>query len=178
VGGYELASRARELRPELKVVFMSGHAVTQPPPNAVFIHKPFLAQDLARKVRQALGAARRPARILVVDDEPAIRTLLRSMLEPVGYEVNEASDGNQALAAVERFDPHLVITDLVMPHKEGIETIAAIRQSRPSVRILAFSGQGGSTYLSMARHLGADDALSKPVAPEDLVRRVRGLLTD
>jgi PAS domain S-box-containing protein len=146
VGGYELASRARELRPELKVVFMSGHAVTQPPPNAVFIHKPFLAQDLARKVRQALGAARRPARILVVDDEPAIRTLLRSMLEPVGYEVNEASDGNQALAAVERFDPHLVITDLVMPHKEGIETIAAIRQSRPSVRILAFSGQGGSTY--------------------------------
>jgi len=116
------------------------------------------------------------ARILVADDDAAVRCFLREVLEQGGHEVIEAADGKQALrqARSERVD--LVITDLVMPEQEGIETIQALRRDVPDVRVIAISGAFGGQFLKTAQLLGADAVLSKPVSAELLLARVAEVL--
>jgi CheY-like chemotaxis protein len=114
--------------------------------------------------------------ILVVDDDAAVRSLFHKILARAGYRVMEAADGAQALAAVRKGGVDLVITDLVMPEKEGIETIVEIRKSHPQVKIAAVSGAFGGRYLEIAAMLGAEAALAKPVSEETLVETVRRLL--
>ena len=81
-------------------------------------------------------------RILIIDDERQIRELLRDILEDAGYDVAEAADGQEAIK-IQRGEPaDLIITDLIMPEKEGIETIRELKQSYPDVRIIAMSGGG------------------------------------
>ena len=105
------------------------------------------------------------ARILVIDDEADVRTTIGLALEKIGHTVEEAADGNQGLKrfAEERFD--LVITDILMPEKEGIETIRELRAAHPDLRIIAISGGGrlnSTNFLEMVRKLGADEVLKKP----------------
>ena len=120
------------------------------------------------------------ASVLVMDDDGAIRELIREALERVGHRVVEAENGTHGLRALaaERFD--LVITDILMPDGEGIETIRAIRmQSRP-VPILAISGGGPHRqldYLHVAEVFGADRSLAKPFRARELLRAVEDLLT-
>jgi CheY-like chemotaxis protein len=139
VGGRELASRLEELRPDIKVLFMSGytgdaivrHGVLDE--GAKFIQKPFSPAELARKVRAILGppVLAPAARILVADDEAGVGCFLRAVLEDGGYEVIEASDGEQELQQARAGGVDRVITDLVMPEHEGIETIQALRRDVP-----------------------------------------------
>jgi CheY-like chemotaxis protein len=123
-----------------------------------------------------LGPPTLAARILVVDDEAGVRSFLRKALEDGGYEVIEAADGKQALqqAAVGHVD--LVVTDLVMPEQEGIETIQALREDGPGIRIIAMSGAFGGQFLKAAQVLGADAVLAKPVSTELLLAKVAEVL--
>ncbi len=126
---------------------------------------------------QTHGQESGPQTILVVDDEDSIRVLFRELLAAEGYRVLVASDGRQACELLHQgVNLDLVITDLVMPNQEGIETIRAIRQQFPHVRILAISGAFGGKFLRMAKLLGADATLSKPIPPDQLCRTVAALL--
>jgi CheY-like chemotaxis protein len=102
-------------------------------------------------------------RILVVDDEPSIRQLLRTVLEGSGYEVMEAGNGAEAypIAGVASID--LLVTDIVMPDKEGIELIQHFRKSLDYVKLTAISGEAYGQYLHMARMLGAAAGFSQAV---------------
>ncbi len=120
-------------------------------------------------------------RILIIDDEEPLRRMLRQMLERNGFIVTEASNGAVGLKmhGKEPFD--LIITDIFMPEKEGLETIREFRREFPSVKIIAMSG-GGKTgelsYLSLATALGASRALAKPFERAQLLAAVTDLLND
>ncbi|MEO6393108.1 MAG: response regulator [Pyrinomonadaceae bacterium] len=113
--------------------------------------------------------------ILIIDDDPEIRSLLHDVLTADGYQVLEAADGKQGLASYAHFQTDLIITDLVMPEKEGIETIVELRQKFPAVKIIVLSGSG-ATDLRMAKLLGADRAMSKPFDISDLLNSVKEVL--
>ncbi len=115
--------------------------------------------------------------ILVVDDEESIRNLLRQVLESAGYRVQEAVNGIEAIEMYKREPADLVIMDILMPEKEGIETIIELRQTYHNIKIIAISGSGEeSPYLMMAKHLGADCILDKPFSPDVLLDNVQILL--
>ncbi len=119
-------------------------------------------------------------RILVVDDEPQIRTLLRIILEKEGYQVVEARDGEEALNVFHREPADLIITDLIMPGKEGIETIREFRKRFPKVKIIAMSGGGRAEpqgYLHLAQRLGAAKTLAKPMSRNEILEAVAEVLT-
>ena len=111
------------------------------------------------------------ARILVVDDNADMRTSLSHLLGLLGYEVETAADGNQALAAHRARAFSTVITDIFMAGKEGMETIAAFKREWPFVRVIAMSGGGErakNSYLDAALQIGADATLQKPFSLESL----------
>lgn len=116
--------------------------------------------------------------ILVVDDEEQVRHVLKLMLERAGHEVDTAADGNEAVA---RFDPDrhdLVITDIVMPEKEGIETIRELRQKSAGVKIIAISGGGRISpreYLDWARRFGVHHTFTKPIDSNELLKTIAQL---
>lgn len=105
------------------------------------------------------------AKILIVDDEAPMRFVMQHLLHAEGYDVTTASDGCAAveIASKEHFD--VIITDLIMPRKDGIETILQLRVSHPDTRIIAMSGGwngGAQSYLRLAEKIGASRALAKP----------------
>ena len=120
------------------------------------------------------------ARILIVDDEQPVRALVREMLALDRHDILEAADGAEARALYEEQEVDLVITDLVMPDKSGIDLIMELRERDPDVRILAISGGGGITgrfdYLPIAELIGARSILRKPFQMGDLRAKVSELL--
>jgi CheY-like chemotaxis protein len=117
--------------------------------------------------------------LLVIDDTESIRQLVRQILIADGHDVLEAVDGLSGLRLVAAHAPELVVTDIVMPNKEGIETIREIRRIAPDTRIIAISGSlpaRGQLYLDAAAKLGADATMRKPFRPADLRDTVRRLL--
>jgi len=115
------------------------------------------------------------ARILVIDDEYELRSMLRQMLEHAGHEVSEAVNGAVGIEIYERDAPDLIITDIIMPEKEGVETIIALRRANPALPIIAISGGGrldATDFLSMAKKLGARRTLTKPFLREQLLEAV------
>ncbi len=118
-------------------------------------------------------------RILLIDDESEIRKVFIQKLAGRGYEIIEACDGKEGLKLYHENRPDLVITDLVMPEKEGIETIIEIKREFPNVKIIAISGGGRNNpgaYLHMAKNLGAQRVFSKPIDWPELIKAVRELL--
>lgn len=116
--------------------------------------------------------------ILVVDDDEFIRLLLRRTLERAGYQASEASNGREAMRLYDELKPDCVITDLVMPEQEGIETIMQMRQHGHTAPIIATSGQFDSMaahYLKVAQSLGADAVLQKPFTVEQILELVAKL---
>jgi CheY-like chemotaxis protein len=113
--------------------------------------------------------------VLVVDDDDGVRRLLERVLSNAGYAVRTAGNGNQALEQFRRGAIDALVTDLVMPECEGIETIRIVRKRNPRLPIVAISGQVDE-YLHAAKLLGADVALQKPVRPALLVETLRRLL--
>ena len=119
------------------------------------------------------------ATILVIDDDKAMRRLILRALRPTGHMLLEAQDGAEAVAVLERHDADLVITDLLMPRKEGIATMREISARRPGMRFLAISGGGverNPAFLQVAKVMGAHEALAKPFRPEALLEAVARLL--
>lgn len=118
-------------------------------------------------------------RILVVDDDGALRTLLVHALEDAGYSVRSAEDGDEAETYLRDGSFDLVVTDLVMPHRDGLETIHLVKHLRPDTKIIAMSGGGlhiTGNYLAAALAFGADEALSKPFRLRTFLGVVSGLL--
>jgi len=118
-------------------------------------------------------------RILIVEDDDELRTVLRQFLEQEGYGVVEAADGRAAMEMQRQTGADLVITDIVMPEMDGIETIMALRRGFPSVKIIAISGGervGPRAFLNLAKVLGAHRTLHKPFVFEDMLEAVEELL--
>ena len=101
-------------------------------------------------------------RILVVDDEPHVRRLLRQSMEHNGYLVEEASDGQQAIKSIDEHDYSLIIADIVMPERDGLEVIMHARRRQPASKIIAISSPGNQLYLTSAQGLGASRVFAKP----------------
>jgi CheY-like chemotaxis protein len=119
------------------------------------------------------------SRILVIDDEPAIRTVLQTVLTREGHAVRCAKNGKEGLAAFAEDKPDLVITDIIMPEKEGIETIQTIRTADPLIPIIAISGGGRAAnmdFLPLAVKFGATATLTKPFGAAVLLNLVRSVL--
>jgi DNA-binding response OmpR family regulator len=118
-------------------------------------------------------------RILIIEDEPQIRSMLRLMLEREGYKVVEAPDGNEGIRRYRENPSDLIITDLIMPNKDGIGMIMDLKKEFPTVKIIAMSGGGLNRpegYLDGAKRLGAMRTLTKPIDREEMLRAIRDTL--
>ncbi len=121
------------------------------------------------------------ARILIVDDEELVRAAFVLLLERDGHEVREASNGVEALARIRKQLPDLVVTDLVMPEKDGFETIRDIRNISPSLKIIAISGGapiGSRDTLQFATNMGVDETFAKPIDRAKFLSSVSRLLSE
>ncbi len=119
------------------------------------------------------------ARILIIDDDSQIRFIIRELLENSGYTVEEASDGDEAIKLNHKKAFDLIITDIIMPGKEGIQTIQEFKKDNPNVKIIAISGGGHigpSVYLDMAQKMGADLSIPKPFDLDIFLKKVKDLL--
>ena len=176
-------------------------------PAVAYLQKPFTPGALAKSVREVLdspargtaesehiggaglsGAAeaaegaspKRPARVLVLDDDLQITSLLQTILEHEGYAVTVTGTVAEALAAIRREPPDLLITDIFMPDRDGLEFIKEVRVAYPKIMILAISGGTErfpvDPYLTLAQHSGAQRTLTKPFEPAALLRAVSELV--
>jgi len=121
------------------------------------------------------------AKILVLDDEPSILLMIKKMLEKAGYEVSVALNGKEGMKLFEKDRHDLVITDIIMPEKEGLETIFELRRLYPQLKIIAISGGGRISpdgYLPGAKLLGADMVFPKPLVQKDFLNAVATLLNE
>jgi DNA-binding response OmpR family regulator len=119
------------------------------------------------------------ARILIIDDEDLLRETIAQVLGDAGFDTREASDGEQGIAEFRKSPSDLVITDILMPTKEGIETIRELRRISSGVKIIAMSGGGNllkTSYLDVARQLGANVVLKKPFEMRALLDAVNTCL--
>ena len=129
------------------------------------------------------------AKLLIIDDEEDIRIVLRQILERAGYEVDVAADASEGMDLLRSSGADLVITDIIMPGKDGVQTVYDIRMEFPNTRIIVISGGGNvkpmeyepaaiatTAYLASATAAGADLALTKPFEREELLDAVKGLL--
>jgi len=117
-------------------------------------------------------------KILVIDDDDAIRRMIGKILRSDGHEVLAAEDGRRGMSLFRKERPQIVVTDIIMPEQEGFETIMAMRRDNPGVKIIAISGGasvGDLDVLKMAQLLGADEVIGKPFRADDLLGRVRAL---
>jgi len=114
------------------------------------------------------------ARILLIDDDDSLRSVLAKALGHAGYEVLQAIDGRQGLDVFRAVDVDLVISDLIMPVQEGVETITQMRRERPEVPIIAISGGATNSklYLQIAGKMGAERVLPKPFTPQELLQAI------
>ncbi len=116
-------------------------------------------------------------KILVVDDDPQIRRRIVRILTAAGHEMIEAKDGWEGLRLFRVHQPTLVITDILMPEKDGLETIRDLRSDASRVAIIAMTGNGHNMmFLDIAKKMGADVVIAKPFRAPDLVEAVNKLL--
>lgn len=121
------------------------------------------------------------ATILVIDDDTQLRTLIVRILEMENHQIVEAVNGIEGIRCFRKQKIDLVITDILMPDKDGIEVIREIRSAHPDVKMIAISGGGqlgADQYLTLAKKLGAQHTLLKPFQREDLLEIVNHLLKD
>lgn len=117
--------------------------------------------------------------VLIIEDDPTMLRTLSHWFQVSGCRVMGAQDGDEGLGKFNRLRPDIVVTDILMPNREGVETILAIKQRAPEVKILAISGGGTlgtAAVLDLARRLGADAVLAKPFRSSEMLDAVRALL--
>jgi YesN/AraC family two-component response regulator len=119
------------------------------------------------------------SQILLIEDDNCVRELLQQTLVRAGYDVIPASDGDEGLDIFRHSKPDLVITDIVMPQKEGLQMILELRRHSPDAKVIAMSGGGrysNTDYLKLARKFGAKATLSKPFLREEILNAVKEVL--
>jgi CheY-like chemotaxis protein len=122
----------------------------------------------------------RKLKVLLIDDDDIFRGYVDTLLEEEGFEVTQACNGNEAIDRFNEGSFDLIITDIIMPGKEGLETIREIRQSTPELPIVAVSGYSGTPvddYLNHAKVFGATSTFRKPFHPLDFLEEIRKLTT-
>jgi len=120
------------------------------------------------------------ATIVVIEDDSLVCELIQEILEDAGYDVVTAEDGNKGIEVVHAARPQLVITDIVMPNKDGVTVIRELKAELPNLKTIAISGGGFNSpqyYLKIADQLGADRVIRKPVDDEDLLQVISELLS-
>lgn len=120
-----------------------------------------------------------PRSILIVDDEASLRELLGQLLANAGYQVTEAEDGRKAGALLKEQTFELVITDIIMPERDGLEFLAEIHRKHPGLRVIAMTGGGHiprEQYVKLAKSLGAHTVLEKPFGNDKLLAAVAAAL--
>jgi DNA-binding response OmpR family regulator len=115
-------------------------------------------------------------RVLVVDDDPVVSDVVRRYLEQDGCEVRLAADGADGLAAVVEHRPDLVVLDLMMPGIDGIEVCRRLRRQRPELPVVMLTALGEEADRVLGLEVGADDYVTKPFSPRELVLRIRSVL--
>ena len=202
MSGRDVATALRQIVPDLGVLFMSGYTQTAMDgaleSGLHFLAKPFTPAELLARVRDVLAARAAhgdkmsssdpvdakptvpasPQRVVVADDEPGLRLLLMATLSGAGYEVLQASNGLEALRFCEADRVDLLLTDLVMPDHEGLETIRRMRQQCPHIPVVAMSGAFDGGFLEVARAMGAAAVIQKPFTPDQVVRVVARVLDE
>jgi PAS domain S-box-containing protein len=183
MNGLVLADRIRPERPRARILYMTAYAGNVLEERGVAsegldcLQKPFRPGELARKVREVLDRPPKGPTILVVHDEVPVRRMLGVMLRGAGYTIVDAQDGIAALAVLARVPVDLMLADLVIPEKDGIETIGEVRKLYPSLKIVAMSGSFGGQYRRTADSLLAADAeVTKPVDCDKLLSTIHHIL--
>ena len=118
-------------------------------------------------------------KILIIDDDEQMRDLLCRAMEYAGFKADAAADGRKGLRLFKENSYDLVITDLIMPEQEGMETITFLRREYPDIKIIAISGGGRigpETYLPAAKELGANEVFPKPFSIDKIIGVVKNLL--
>jgi DNA-binding NtrC family response regulator len=187
--GVELATEMMRIRPDVPVILTTGYSALVTPEKAnqlgirKCIMKPMLSAELGKAVRKVLDQDRGELRIttciLVIDDDPEVRSMLSDLLQRAGHEVIQCSDGRAAMKVLRERQINIVITDIIMPEKESIETIQELQQEFPEVRIIAISGDGRidpSNYLSLAKAFGVQCTFEKPFDNDEMLQAVHELL--
>jgi CheY-like chemotaxis protein len=121
------------------------------------------------------------ANILVIDDEPYILLMIKKLLEKDGHEVDLAMNGKEGMNMCKHQMPDLLITDIIMPEKEGLETIMELKKSKPGLKIIAISGGGKyqlDGLLDCATHFGASRVFQKPFNQKEFKAAVSELLNE
>jgi DNA-binding response OmpR family regulator len=117
-------------------------------------------------------------RVVIAEDEESILASLEFLVRRAGHESRSARDGNQALAAIEEFRPHLVLLDLMLPQKSGLEVCFAIR-AHPQLqhtKVMMLTAKGGSNEVARGIAAGADDYVVKPFSTRELAERLKAML--
>ncbi len=180
MGGPQLAEELQKKWPRLSVIFTSGyteHALLGGDlhGDVPFLQKPYMPGQLLEQVAQVLDRERLNT-VLIAEDDEDVRFQLRTHLEHAGYQVIEAVNGEEAMRQINAHPVKLVITDLFMPEKDGLELIAELRKHHPAIKILALSGAQSGTFLKLASTLGADVVLPKPFLHEQVTQMAESLL--
>ena len=118
-------------------------------------------------------------KVLIIDDEEDIRSVLKDMLDLYGYEVDTAENGKKAKELYDKNDYDVVITDIIMPEQDGFEVILDYRNKNQLDRVIAISGGGRTSsedYLNIANHFGVSSIFSKPPNYKDLVAKVNEIV--
>jgi CheY-like chemotaxis protein len=117
--------------------------------------------------------------VLIIDDDVGMCVLLVTLLEAHGFRVLTASSGLRGLQVIRESAPRVILTDILMPGQDGMETIRAVRRAYPDVKIIAMSGGGHidkMDYLRYARMLGADATINKPADIDELIQLLRSFV--
>jgi len=115
-------------------------------------------------------------RILVVDDESQIRSMLHDMLSRAGYDVTEAADGKQAIDILRKDNFDVVVADILMPEKDGLEVIMYLQRESPLTKCVAMSAPSNRVFLQSAQLLGATRVVEKPFTAADMEAAIRDVL--
>ena len=118
--------------------------------------------------------------ILVIDDDPEIRTYVREILEAEGHEIREAKNGVEGIKTHRKSPADLILCDILMPEKDGLETVRELHREFPSLKIVAMSGDSpwktAFDFLAMAKTFGAGASIHKPISPKTLLSTIREIL--
>jgi two-component system, OmpR family, response regulator VicR len=116
-------------------------------------------------------------KILIIEDDKIINNVIEFLLKKEGYEIDIAKDGNEGLEKVVSYQPDLIITDIMLPYKSGLEVTSFVKENYPSIPLIIISALGKEDLTIIeAFKLGADDLVAKPFNPIELILRVKRLL--